>query len=165
MVLARRAPWLHTVVMCMYLMHGAAAAAQSTPLGSERAAWIEARRLTGRAEASFAAGNFEAALVDFARSYELLERHARRYVVLNNLAVCHERLFRYHEALRYYERYLSEGAADAEDRKAVAAVLATLRSLLGTVQVDADVPAEVWLDTDGGSAPRLRRCTWQRAGT
>lgn len=108
--------------------------------------WAEARRSVERAETLFGAGNFEAALVDYASAYQLLAGHPRRYVVLHNLAVCYERMFRYDEALRNYERYLVEGGPTAEDAAAVTTALDALRGMLATVRVESNVRGEVWVD-------------------
>jgi tetratricopeptide (TPR) repeat protein len=115
--------------------------------------WADARRLVARAEALFKVQNYEAALADYARAYDLLADYPKRYVVLHNLAVCNERLFRYAEAESYYERYLREGTPDAEERAAVLTSLASLSKLLASLHVDANVDAELWID--GRSAGRL----------
>jgi hypothetical protein len=129
-------------------------AAQPTPLGTapdaeraaaptdsasdaqsrESAGLVRARAAVRLGEQLFAAANFDAALAD-----------ARQYIVLHNIAVCHERLFRYDLALRFYARYLAEGGARAEDRAEVVAVVRTLRSLLATLRITTNVPAEVWI--------------------
>jgi tetratricopeptide (TPR) repeat protein len=97
--------------------------------------------------------NYEAALADYARAYELLTDYPKRYVILHNLAVCNERLFRYAEAESYYERYLREGTPNAEERAAVVTSLASLSKLLASLHLSANVEAELWID--GRSAGRL----------
>lgn len=93
--------------------------------------------------AAFAeAGNCEGAIVEFEASYRMVPRASSLY----NIAQCHEQLTRYDLAIQYYERYLQEAPADAEDRPSVEAALRTLRNLLGTVHVASNVPAQVWID-------------------
>jgi tetratricopeptide (TPR) repeat protein len=118
----------------------------STALAETPEPGAEVRQLVARAEALFELGNYQAALVDFSRAYASLEGYPRRYVVLHNIAVCYERLFRYDEALRYYERYLAEGGSDAADRQTIEAALATLSGMLATLHVASNVPAELWID-------------------
>jgi len=91
--------------------------------------------------------NYEGALVEFQLAYGLLEGHPQRHYTLFNIARCHERLFRYHEALVYFGRYLDEGGAEEGDADDVRATIATLDGLLGTVEVTANIASgEVWLD-------------------
>lgn len=106
----------------------------------------EARELTLRARARFDAGDYAAALSEFTRAYELLANDPRRALLLNNIAVCHERMFRYDLALQYYQRYLREANTDAEDRAEVEAVIRGLRDLLGKLHVTSNVRAQIWVD-------------------
>lgn len=124
------------------------AAATSLPEGSaEPAASLpEARAAVSRGEALFAADNYDGALAEFEHAYALMGRDPRRHALLNNIAVCHERAFRYDRALLYYERYLAEGNPGVADRAQVEAILRTLRGLLGAVEVATNVVAEVWVD-------------------
>jgi hypothetical protein len=106
---------------------------------------MRARAAVRLGERLFAAASFDAALAEFQQAYDLMAGDARQYIVLHNIAVCHERLFRYDLALRFYDRYLAEGGARAADRAEVIAVVRTLRSLLATLRITTNVPAEVWL--------------------
>jgi tetratricopeptide (TPR) repeat protein len=105
-----------------------------------------ARPVVARAKALFAVGAYGAALAEFMRAYQLLEGDPRQPAVLNNIAVCYERMFRYDLALAYYERYLREGAPDASDRAEVEAAMRALRDLLGTLHITGNVRGEVWVD-------------------
>lgn len=118
------------------------------PVAAEAAdtRWIEARAVVARGEALFQRGNYEAALVDFERAYRSLDGHPRQHVVLYNLALCYERMFRYDEAVPLYEQYLIEGGPGAEDHELVRGKLSALRALLAEVDVRANVPAELWID-------------------
>jgi tetratricopeptide (TPR) repeat protein len=118
----------------------------ATPADAESPQTRQARELTARGRERFEAGDFRAALVEFSGAYELLEHDPRRAELLNNIAVCHERMFRYDLALHYYERYLREGAPDAADRAEVEAVIRGLRGLLGTLRITANVDSEIWID-------------------
>jgi tetratricopeptide (TPR) repeat protein len=106
----------------------------------------EARTAVARAKALFAVGDYGAALAEFTRAHELLHDDPRQGAVLNNIAVCYERMFRYDLALAFYERYLREGSASAEDRAEVEAVMKSLRDLLGTVRITGVTRGEIWID-------------------
>jgi hypothetical protein len=119
--------------------------AQSEPPPSDATA--EARARQGAGEVAFTEGNYDSALVEFQRVYELLEGNPDRYLALYNIGQCAERMFRYGEAIVYYERYLSEGGPEAEDRATVEATIHTLEAMLGTIAVTANVAAgEIWID-------------------
>jgi tetratricopeptide (TPR) repeat protein len=113
---------------------------------SETAQAREARELTARARERFEAGDYSAALLEFTRAQELLASDPRAAGLLNNIAVCQERLFRYDLALVYYERYLHEANPTPEDRAEVEAVIRGLRDLLGKLHLTSNVRAEVWVD-------------------
>jgi tetratricopeptide (TPR) repeat protein len=107
----------------------------------------DARTRFERARALFQRENFDAALVEFQRVYELMEGNPRRYIVLFNIAQSHERMFRYDEALQFYRRYLDEGGTNVQDRVQVEAAMGALENLLGTVEIRVNIPsAEVWID-------------------
>lgn len=99
------------------------------------------------AEALFEAENYESALAEFERVYELIEGQPSAYFVLFNIGQCHERLFRYDRAIEYYQRYLEVGGPEAEDRPMVEGMIRALESLLGTIEIVANVTAAtVWID-------------------
>jgi tetratricopeptide (TPR) repeat protein len=113
----------------------------------ESPAAVEARTAVARAKALFAVGDYSAALAEFTRAHDLLQGDPRQPDVLNNIAVCYERMFRYDLALSHYERYLRESTtATAEDRAEVQAAMIMLRDLLGTVRVTGLAGADVWID-------------------
>lgn len=120
---------------------------ESTLAASDETTTARARRAVMRGETLFEAQNYEAALAEFATAYTLLEGDPRQYLVLHNMAVCHERLFRYDLALQLYARYLAEGGPDARDRREVERVRESLSVLLGRLHVDVNVAADVWIDT------------------
>jgi hypothetical protein len=108
--------------------------------------WADARPALARGEALFTAHNYGAALVEFSAAYRLLDGHPRQYLVLSNVAVCHERLFHYDVATTYYERYLKEGGARVEDSAEIEIRLRSLHRLLATLTIASNVPADVWVD-------------------
>ncbi len=116
---------------------------------------IEARERVANGEAAFDREDYNAAIAEFERAYELLEGRPIRYLVLYNLAQCYERLFDYDRAMGLYRRYLAEGGDAAEDRADVEATIRALEGLLGTVRVTAsEVGAEIWIDSRRvGTAP------------
>ena len=102
----------------------------------------------------FDADNYTAALAEFEKAYEMLEGHPKRFFVLHSIGMCHERLFRYDLAMRYYRRYLIEGGANAPDRDEVEKTVHDLERLLGTLHLQTNVAAEVWIgDRLMGEAP------------
>ena len=115
----------------------------------------EARERIQRGEALFEQGNFDAALVEFQQAYDVIGDHPNRYLVLYNIGQCHERSFRYDQALRFYRQYLDEGGDDAEGRERVMEEIENLRGLLATLRISIDIDtAEVWIDDRRvGTAP------------
>jgi len=96
------------------------------------------------------AGNCRGALAELQASLEIVERPNTLY----NIARCQEEMHRYDLAVRAYERYQSLAPADAPDRAAVEATMRSLRALLGTIVVQSNVPATVWIgDRMVGEAP------------
>ena len=125
----------------------ARASAQDTPPPDTSPQVVEARQHIANGEAFFNANNFDGALVEFQRAYDLLEGKPIRYIVLFNIGQCHERMFRYDQALEYYQRYLDEGGPQAEDRATVEATMRALQGLLGVITITANVPtARVFVD-------------------
>lgn len=145
----RSALWVCALVSasCLALVTPTLGSAQDLPPE------VSERQVQG--EALFEAENYDAALVEFERVYDLLEGYPFQYFVLFNIGQCHERLFHYDQALAYYQRYLDEGGPEAEDRPTVEATIRALDGLLGTVVVTANVEgAEVWIDDRRvGTAP------------
>jgi tetratricopeptide (TPR) repeat protein len=110
-------------------------------------ALAEARERIGTGEQLFEMGNFNAALAEFERAGTLLEGHPMHYLVLYNIGQCYEQLFQYGRAMSYYQRYLDEGGADAEDAGEVRGKIQVLRSLLGTITVSVNTEHfVVWID-------------------
>jgi tetratricopeptide (TPR) repeat protein len=100
-----------------------------------------------RAEELFDAENYAGALSEFATAHTLLEGNSKRAAMLNNIALCHERMFHYDLALAYYERYLHEAGPQARGRAAAESALRRLRRLLVTLEVESNVAAELWIDS------------------
>src|SRR5689334_10173280 len=126
--------WLLVAALLIGAPAAAQAPAEIMPGPPPESADAEAARTAvARAKALFAVGDYGAALAEFTRAYELLHDDPRQADVLNNIAVCYERMFRYDLALTHYQRYLDESTASAEDRAEVEAVMRSLRDLLGTV--------------------------------
>jgi len=115
----------------------------------------EARERVARATTLFDLNNYDAALVEFQRAYEILGEHPNRYLILYNIAQCHEMRFRYDEALRLYREYLFHGGLEADDRVPVETHIRELEALLATVRVRANAPnAEIFVDGRSiGTAP------------
>ncbi len=92
----------------------------------------------------YKSGAFEMALVEFRRVYELVPN----YRVLYNVGQTCFQLRDFACALRSFDQYLTEGGAEvpADRRTAVTAEIASLRSLVATVQVQVDDGATLEVD-------------------
>lgn len=89
--------------------------------------------------------NYEAALVEMERAYQL----APSYRIQYNLGRIHRQLNNYSAALRSYETYLQEGGANipSERRAEVEKDLAVLKSRIASIEVVTNVPgADVSID-------------------
>ena len=105
----------------------------------------EASERYQRALKSYDDGNFDAALVEFRRAYEL----APTFRILYNLGVVSLELRDYASALNYFERYLVDGAASisAEQRAEVETKIRDLSTHVAHLSVVVDVPgAEIAVD-------------------
>lgn len=119
-------------------------AAPPSPFASERA---EARERFRVASELFERQNFDGALAEFERLFELLAGNAQRPLILFNIAQCQEQLGRYELAVTSYRRYLEEMGERATNRDEVVVTLRTLENLLGTLQIESNVAgAEVFVD-------------------
>lgn len=136
-----------TTLLPIAMAFAAPAAAQDVP--------EDALRHFEQGEALLERGNYEGALAEYESAYGLMEGHPRRYFLLFNIGQAYERTFRYDRALEYYRRYLDEGGPEADDRAAVEARIEALEGLLGTLNIEVNVPsAEVWVDGHRvGTAP------------
>ena len=115
---------------------------------------IEARERVRKGEGLFEAKNYDAALVEFERAYELIAHLPQRYLVLFNLGLCNEHMFRYTRAVDHYREFLKLAPADDPARPQVEATLRLLDGLLATLRVESNVEAEVWVDDlKVGTAP------------
>lgn len=110
----------------------------------------EARREFEQAETEFERANFALALRGFERSYELLEGHPRRPLVLYNIGRCYEELGRYREARDAYTRYLRDAGDEALQREETEA---RVRELETRVSMDADATPPAASATPDASSP------------
>jgi tetratricopeptide (TPR) repeat protein len=116
----------------------------------------EAAAALERGNTQFRRNNYEAALTEFLRVYEIAQRRANSFVYLFNIARCYERLFRYDQAIEFYQRYLDRAPQDDRDRAQATATVGALDGLLGTLEVQSNVAdAQVWVD-DRQVAERVR---------
>jgi hypothetical protein len=119
----------------------------------------QAKSLFREGNALLAAGDAERALERFLASREALASGKNTA----NAAICLERLGRYDEALEMYEELLARFSADLDeqDRQSLAPIMTHLRAGLGSVDVSADVEAQVTID--GKPRGKLPRATALRA--
>lgn len=110
----------------------------------------EARRSFSRGVTLTDEGDYGGAMAEFARAYEL----TRNPALLFNLAVVHEGMRHWSEALSTFERFVSEAprAAVAARQTDVDAALARLRDRVGALIVTADTPGLV-IEVDGLARP------------
>ncbi|RZO58405.1 MAG: PEGA domain-containing protein [Sandaracinaceae bacterium] len=108
----------------------------------EEARFAEARDRFRQGVALARAGNCRGALAELQASLEILPRPNTLY----NIATCQEELHRYDLAVDAYAAYLEMASEDEPDRPAVEATMRTLRMLLGTIHIETNTAAEVWLD-------------------
>lgn len=88
-------------------------------------------------------GDFEAALVEFKRAYEL----SPNYRVLYNLGQTSRELRDYAGALKSFQQYLKEGGNDVAKRDKVEAWVEELKGKVAKVSVNVNVPgAEITVD-------------------
>lgn len=147
----------------------AAGATEAPPASSESGPDIssqlrEASERYQRALKSYDDGNFDAALVEFRRAYEL----APTFRILYNLGVVSLELRDYASALGYFERYLVDGAASisAEQRAEVERKIRDLSTHVAHVTVVVDLPgAEIAVDDRPVGASPLAAPLRINAGT
>ncbi|HTE43762.1 MAG TPA: PEGA domain-containing protein, partial [Gemmatimonadaceae bacterium] len=98
----------------------------------------EARTRYSRGLKLFDEGNTVAARVEFERAYEL----APSYRILYNIGLCYKKTNDYVEALRAFERYLSDGGDEIpeERRTAVNKEIQDLKPNIATVSITTNVP-------------------------
>lgn len=99
----------------------------------------------------YAEENFDAALTEFERAYEL----APNYKILYSLALIQRHQNNYAAALANFQRYLREGGAGLSDdrRSEVEKEIAVLKPRCATVQIKANVDgADVFVDDESACA-------------
>ncbi len=134
--------WIVTATMLL-----AVALAPRLVHAQDEARLQETRERIARGEQLYSSGDFDGALAEFQRAHDLLRGHPLQYLAVYNIGRCHERLFRYDQAMHYYRRYLAEAGPNAEDRGEVQAKIELLEGLLGTIRLSVNVPTyQVWVD-------------------
>lgn len=107
----------------------------------------EARAALARGNELFTRENYESALTEFLRVYEIARERPTAFIYLLNIARCYERMFRYDRAIEFYQRYLERAPSDDQDRASTEATIRTLEGLLGTIELRSNVAdAQVWID-------------------
>lgn len=111
-----------------------------SPIVAERLEQARQRFLRGIELAD--RGDCAGAVSEFQASLDIAVRPSTLY----NIARCQERLHRYDAAIRAYELYLRDAPPDDRDRPRAEATIAGLRSFLGTLSIECNTAAEVWVD-------------------
>lgn len=131
----RAAPAVPSTGGCAYLGEAA------PPDDAGRARWAQAREhhtLACRREAS-QPPDYNGALVEYQRSYDLYDGHPERYRFMGNVGRCEQALGQYEAALEAFQRFLAEAPADAPGRPRVEGMIGALEATLGTVTLTANV--------------------------
>lgn len=92
----------------------------------------------------YSEGDFQAALTEFKRAYELFPNA----LVLYNLGQASFQIRDYASALKYFEQYLAEAGANPPHKAEVEQNLAVLRSRVGRLSVRSNLAAEVLIDSE-----------------
>jgi tetratricopeptide (TPR) repeat protein len=104
-------------------------------------------------QAYFETGEYESALNEFTRAYELSGRPALLY----NIVLVHERLGNLEPAIEYLRRYLAEAPEAEEHRPTLEARIASLERRLAEERARPEVPVE-------SSGPSISPFTWVSLG-
>jgi len=133
-----------------------AALAASVPTGAY-AADANAQQSAGahfeRGVALYSEADYKAALTEFNRAYEL----APNPLVLYNIGQAQFQLRNYAGALTTFERYLTEAGANPPHAQEVQQSIETLKTRVGRVDVDANVPSEITIDDEPqGKTPLVK---------
>ncbi len=136
-----------TRIILAALICGLALSASPALAQPTRAQLSEAEARFQRGGELYNVRNFEGALVEFQRAYELTQHEGLLY----NLARCYLSLGRYPEAARSIERYLAEARdLPAERRAEVEQMLAETRSFIARIDLTVEPSnARVTLTLDG----------------
>lgn len=131
----------------------AVTAAPLVAVAEDADALREARERFDHGVSLYDEGDFEAALAEFLRAYEI----APNYAVLFNIGQAQAQLRRYPEAVASFERYLEEGGdgVPARRRREVEGELARVRRLVGRILVTTDPRAEASVYVDGTEVGRI----------
>ncbi len=113
----------------------------------------EAKSRYARGVELYQEGSFEAALVEFERSYDL----AANYRILRSIGLIHVELRNYVKAQMALEKYLADGgsAIPADKRRKVESHLRKLRARIGSIEIAVSQPgATISIDgTEVGTSP------------
>ena len=146
---------LRILIAVLALVSAMPALAQPKPTQPDPAQLERARELFYQGNALREAGEYEAALAKYLESRALVASVPNTM----NAALCLAHLERYDEALDLYEELVAELGKELDDanRKAVIAEIARLRPKVGSIDVVANVEAELVVDArPRGRLPRLR---------
>lgn len=132
-----------TIAVTALLWASASIAFAQETAGAPPAVSAGARAHLDRGEQLFAAGGFDAALAEYQAALTAMQGHPSQYLVLFNIAQCHERLSHYDLALSFYQRYLEAGGSREQDAGEVRARIDVLEGLLGTIAITLTWPDEV----------------------
>lgn len=107
---------------------------------SAQSAHERAREMFERAVEFFEAGNYARALTQFRASYDALEGHPRRPLILYNIARCLEEIGHLERATATYEEYLALSPDSAPYRADAQARIEELRTRQALARSDSAAP-------------------------
>jgi tetratricopeptide (TPR) repeat protein len=139
-----------------FLIWSGPSVAEPGASGADAATVEQARTRFNKGVQLFRDGNYEAALVEFERAYEL----APSYRLLYNIAQVEYERHDYVSALEHFDRYLEEGASEIPKsrRQQVTAEMQQLQGLVGRVHLTSGISgAEVFVDDQSVGTTPLER--------
>lgn len=123
--------------LCVIALAGAAVLAvgviRSAPVSAQGDARATAQRHYQAGQKAYAAGDYRAAIREFASAEQLVPSGFNDY----NLGLCYDKLGEADPAVRYYRSYLDR-VADAKNRSAVEASIARLEAAMASAQAKAE---------------------------
>jgi tetratricopeptide (TPR) repeat protein len=123
----------------------------ATPAAGASAAAAEPTEVERRGDLArryFSRQNYNGALAEFTRVYELYRAvgDPRQYSALYEQGRCLQRMNRFDEAIERFDAYLRQAPANADNREAIAQAIELLRRQLGSLEVRSAVRgATLWI--------------------
>lgn len=134
-------PCLILQAMPAWAQTAAAKANADASTASTASSLDQAQATVHKAEELYAAGDFAQALQQFETAREQLVGHKAQAPVINNIALCQEKLLRIEAAIQSYEAYRDALPKADPERAQVDAKIAALRANAGQLTIDLEIGA------------------------